>query len=173
MNRQSYIYFIIFGIIGIVLMIFTALFLLNSIKNHSNDLISQKKALIEFNERIKNSKEMKEIYQNRRIDLENIESVFIKKEKPIEFIEFLEQRAEEFLLQIKIHSISFENNETDKREILKLQMGLQGRFSDFFRFLETIENSAYLLEVCELNIKKTDKDLQEISAVLSVNVCIR
>lgn len=162
MIKKKYIYFAAFIIIGIIALIFVIFFSFEAIKKSSEDFISQKKALAEIEFKTENFADMEKIYQNYKTNLEKIDLLFIEKDTPIEFIEFLERNASNCLLSTNLSSLSFQKTDKDTEKIpwdfLNLQMGIEGTFPDFLKFLEKLENSPYLIEVSNLNIRKTQKE---------------
>lgn len=161
----------------ILLGIFSALlmssFLFTGIQDNSQDFIFQRKALAQIEANFENQKNLQKIYQNFESDLEKIETLFVKKDAPIEFIEFLEQKARRCSLSIEISSL-FTKEQEDKWEYLSLQMDLEGEPQQFLKFLDQIENSLYFIEIEKLNLKKAGRERQEaIDAFLIIKVPVK
>lgn len=171
MNKKPYIYFIVFITLGAIIMTFLVFFLFGVIKKSSEDFISQKKALGEIEFKTENSAELEKIHQDYKANLKKIELAFIEKDTPIEFIEFLEKNASNCFLSINISSLSFQKTDLDTGRIpwdfLNLQMGLEGTFPDFLKFLEKLENSPYLIEVSNLNIRKTQEEKESSAGIFA------
>ena len=175
MVKKIHIYF---TTAAIIFMVFMVLFLFGAIKKNSLDLLSQKKALSDLKVKTENSEQLEGIYQNYKLNLEKIDTLFVEKENPIEFIEFLEKTANNSNLSLEISSLSSQKIESDPSagsgqapwNSLNLQLNTQAQFPDFLKFLEKIENSPYLIEVSNLNIKKTTKESLGVLAILSIKV---
>lgn len=117
-----------------------------------------------------------EDFQRLKGDLEKINALFINKEFPIDLIKFWEKTAEEFSLKINISSPSFPSEQTEEWPLINFTINLVGSFNDFLKFLKKIENSPYLIEITNINIRRqTGKtsDLfseENISAALFLKV---
>ncbi len=148
----------------------TSCLLLREIQDNSKEFIFQRKEFARVEASFENQKEMRNAYQKHESGLKKIETFFVKKSAPVEFIEFLEQRAGDCSLSIEISSLSFKEPK-GKWEVLNLQMSLEGEQQNFLRFLEQIENSRYLIEIEKLNLKQAGRARQGIiEAFLTVEV---
>lgn len=164
-------YFIIFIIIANILTLCMVLSLLNSIEKDAQLLAIQKKELFRIEKRAENSEKLEKKYQDYNLELKKIDNLFAKKSTPIEFIEFLEQTAESCSLLIEISSLSFQEYKEPKKEepailypwdFFNIKINTEGDFNNSFVFLQKVENSPYLMEIENLNIRKQEKEKQDI-----------
>ena len=153
-KKKTIISLITFGILALVLIIFLIYFLFPEIKNNSEEFLLQKKKLILLAKEKENLEKMKDIYKNYQSDLDKIEKLLIDPEVPIEFISFLETTASTSDLQLEISSITKEVR-TDPLPSLSLQTLVTGSFPNFLEFLEKLETSPYLIEILDLNTKRS------------------
>ena len=159
---------------GIILAVFISFTLFTEIQSSSQNFILQRKALANLEANFENQKNLKNVFQDYKLNFEKIENFFIEPDAPIEFFEFLEARAEHCSLTIEISSLPAKESKEKKSKYLNLQMKMQGSQQNFMKFLEQIENSQYLIEVVSLNLKQADKENPEtISALLTIKTPIK
>jgi hypothetical protein len=88
--------------------------------------------------------------------------LFISSETPVNFIEFLENLAQDFNLSMKITPQSFEKQGNGLWTSMNLDINLIGSFSNLSKFIEKLEYSCfpearqekgYLIEVKNLRLK--------------------
>ena len=160
--------------IGIVLAVFACFTLLAEIQSSSQDFISQRKALANLEANFENQKNLENLFQDYELNFEKFENFFIEQDAPIEFFEFLEDKAKRCSLSIEISSFPNKESKEKKNKCLNLQMELQGNQRNFMKFLYQIENSEYFIEVVSLNLRKTSKENPDIiSAILTIKVPVR
>jgi len=160
-RKKIYLSLITFGIIFILLIFFIIYPLFSKIKGLSGDFTKERGKLILFEKEIENLKEMESLYKKYQPNLEKIDKLFINPEFPIEFIAFLEKNAKESQLVIEISPASKKEIKTDPWPSLFFQISLFGSFPNFLRFFERLENSSYLVEISNLNLKKlTEEEIQ-------------
>ena len=164
MKKFLFPLFIVFA--GIILAVFISVTLYAEIQSSSLDFILQRKALANLEANFENQKNLKNVFQDYKLNFEKIENFFIEPDAPIEFFEFLEARAEHCSLTIEISSLPTKESKEKKIEHLILQMKMQGNEQNFMKFLDQIENSDYLIEVVNLNLKKADKEGSETMTIL-------
>jgi hypothetical protein len=171
-KKKIYIFGAIFGIINLLLIILVIFPLVGDIEKSPKDLISQKGQLLSLEKKEINFTDLKKAYQTHQADFENIETFFIDSETPIEFISFLENIAQSSQGTIKISLASEKKEETNLGSTLAFNISLDSSFPNFLKFLEKLENSQYLIEILNLNIKKSGGESfsGNINAALSIRV---
>jgi hypothetical protein len=162
----------VFGVINLLLVIFVIFPLIRDIEKSPQDLISQKGQLLLLEKREENFKDLKEHYQSYQADLDEFETFFIDSETPIEFISFLENITQSSQGTIKISLASEKKEETELGSALAFNISLDSSFPNFLKFLEKLENSQYLIEILNLNIKKLGGESfsGNINAAFSIKV---
>jgi len=144
---------IVFFIISILFVLILVLNpLLKEIKNNSTDLISQEEKSVSLDEKIKNLEGLKAVYSQFEPNLEKIDALLVNSEMPIDFISFLEGIGKLNQGKIKISSVSCSKTEEDIWPSVCFQVSFAGATVNFFKFLEKIENSPYLVSIKNLNI---------------------
>lgn len=141
----------IFGaIIGILILVIIS-FILQGIQKSSQELISQKKELILFEQNEKNLENIRGQYNVHQQNLEKINNFFIDPALPIEFIRFLEKSAFDSQASINVSSAK---EIIEPEPAFSFNTSLAGSFSNFLKFIDKLENAPYLIEITNLNIKK-------------------
>lgn len=149
-NKKNYISLLIFTGSYLALIFLVISPLIRDIKENSQQLLLEEEARIIFSEEKENFKNFKEIYQEIEPNLEKTKEFFAGSE--IEFIYFLEETAVSNNVLIGISSVSSAGGEPWSS--LNFNLQASGSFSDFSRFIEKLENSSYLIEIHEVNIRR-------------------
>lgn len=168
LDKKKYISLILFVGISLILILFIILPLIKEIKESSQQILLEEEARLTFSEEIKNFQNFKTVYQKIKPDLEKAEDLFIIPEPPIEFINFLEETASNCNVLIKISSVASGKAEGDPWPSLDFRLQAFASFSDFSRFIEKLENSSYLIEIYDLNIKSSTE--RDVAASFSLKV---
>lgn len=154
-NKKILITSIIFGLIVFLLICFVVSPFLKGIKEDSEEIVALKKDLILSQNRVNNFENVKESYANMESSIERMDGLFINPNIPIDLIEFWEKIAKDSGVSIEISPVSLKKGETDPWDSMGFQLTLIGSFPDFLEFLEKIETSPHLIEIQNLNVKKT------------------
>ena len=178
-------YFIIVVIIANISAFCVILFLLNSIGKDAQLLSTQKKELFRIEKRAENSEKLEKKYQDYNLELKKIDNLFAEKSMLIEFIEFLEQTADSCSLTTEISALSFQGYKAPKKgepailypwDFFNIKISTQGDFNNSFIFLRKLENSPYLMEIENLDIRKQEikeKGTEQIIDFISANLSIK
>lgn len=161
LNKKIYISLSAFALIGIFLIFFLIVPFFKKIKKNSEELLLERKKTVLLAQEQESLKGLEGFYGVHESDLKRIESLFIKAETPVDFIDFLEQIAKQFDAKIDISAITKRTKEGDFWPSLSVQLSIKGSIDNFFKFLEKLENGPFLIEVTDLNIKRiTEKELR-------------
>ena len=173
-GKKNYISLILFIGIFLGLVLFVVFPLVKNIKESSQQLLLEEEARLTFSKEIENFQNFKEAYQAVEPDLKEVESSFIIPEPPIEFINFLEKTAADSNILLEISSVSPEKSEGKTWPSLDFNLQASGSFSNFSRFVERLENSLYLIEIYDLNMRKSSGASDESSTEnVSVNFSLK
>ncbi len=160
-KKKIYLYLIIFGAVSLFFLFLITPHFLGEIRENSESLIFLKNELIFLQREIKNLRESELIYQSYQANLAKIDKIFVDPEVPIEFIDFLEKNAQVSQQKIEISLIPKKKVKDEPWPGLLFQVSTFGSFPNFSKFLEKLENSPYLIEILNLNIKKlTEREIQ-------------
>lgn len=169
---------IFLNIIAIVLTLFVSVFFLFKPLFVQVQKLSQ---TIEQQQAIIKNPAFREQYQARIIKIEKdyqtiepklsiLKQSILEEKEAIRFIEILENTAQQTSLTQEIKIKSEENKQTDG---LILNLFLTGYFPDFLRFLETIENNQYLLQVQKIQIKALRDKEKQLTGQIQSNAEIK
>lgn len=154
MNQNNNLPLIILGIIVLLLIGFVIRPLFLDIKRTSENLVFQKGQLIDLENKSENIKKFQVAYASRQANLEKINQLFIDKEEPIGFIEFLEKEAKTARLSIEITPVTIKAVADDVWPSTNFSLTLSGSFPRFLQFLDRIESSPYLIDLSNLSLNK-------------------
>ena len=149
--RNSNVKIYISGAIVGIIVLGIIIFLLGEIKKSSQELISQKRELVSFEQKSENVESLYSKDKDYQKDLEKINNSFVDPALPIDFIKFLEQSAPAPQGSVKI---SLAKEAAEPGGSLFYAISFSGLSSDLLKFIEKVENGPYLVEVINLNIKK-------------------
>ena len=152
------------GILFLVVFVISPLF--RRIEKYSNELSLVESELIAMTERSKNLYAWKEEYPVLNPKIEELYSLFVDKEMPIDFVEFLEETALACNLDIEISLVSSVKSKQDEKPSMFLDLGfrlaLVGPFSGHLKFLEKLENAPYIIDIQEFSFSQlTRTDLMQ------------
>lgn len=168
-KRKTIITSLILGAIVSPLILFVINPIFGQIKIESRNLAVQKKELLELEVKIKNIHDFKANFKQYQPNLEKINQLFVNISEPIEFIEFLENEANDSRLSIEVAPPILRSGDKDSWPALDFSLNLKGSSLNFLRFLERLDSSQHLLETVNLIIRDNpDKD--GITAALLIKV---
>lgn len=156
-EKRIYLILIVWIIIFGFLFEFGLLPLTKQLKRVSEEFAFQKKALELFQLRVEDFRNFQENYSFYQPIFKKIENSFVNQEAPINFIKFLEEEAEKLKLSKEISPLNIPQRETDAWLPVGFSVSLGGRFSDCLKFLERVEQSSWLIEISQLNIKRVEE----------------
>jgi len=145
---------IILVIATLLLVVFVIRPIFWAIKQDSVNLISQRGALGDFENKSRNLKNFQASYDDYQTNLAKIDQLFVDQEEPIGFIEFLEGEAGNNHLTIDITPLTVKEIETDPWPSISFRLSLEGSFPNFLAFLGRVESSPYLITISSFNLKK-------------------
>jgi len=160
-RKKIYFWLIIFGGISLFFLVLVIPKFLGETRESSENFISLKNELASFRKEKESLSRLKVIYQNYQSNLAKIDEIFIDPEVPIEFINFLGKNAQLSQLKIEISLLPKREAEAETLPSLFFQVSTFGSFPNFLKFLEKLENAPYLIEVLDLNTRKsTEREIQ-------------
>jgi hypothetical protein len=144
--------FLIFSFLFIFFLIFPNLNQINKISKE----ISQTKIKFERIEKLqKEIEKFKKLSLEIRGNLSKLESSFVNREIPIDFVEFLENVAKGLEIQAQISILS------SSKDSISFQIKGVGVPENVFKFFEKIENCNYLIQIERMRISKlTEAELK-------------
>ncbi len=158
MIKNKNITLMILGIVAVLLAGFAIRPLFLNIKQNSKTLLIYKETLAQIEKKSENLRGFQLTYETHRADLKKMDQLFIDKEEPVEFIEFLEGEAARSKLTIDLTPVIFKAGEGEVWPSTSFRVELVGSFSNFLKFLDKIESSPYLITLSGLSLNKPAKN---------------
>lgn len=140
------------------------------INRGSENLIIQKKELLESEVKIENLHDFKANFKQYQPNLEKIDQLFISISEPVEFIEFLESEASNARLLATISPPALKGKNDDFWPSLEFALDIRGPSPNFLRFLDRLESAPYLIRTVNLSARKDPKIDNNIIAALSIRI---
>ncbi len=175
-KKKQYLYFLIFILIGIIIIFIINFYLFFEIKKASNELALDKNKLSSLESSVENGEELNNIYQNYKQRLEETKAVFASKDRPYEFTEFLKKTALASSISINSPLLSNSSQKSNQNtwDYFNVEVRANGEALKFLKFLEKLENSPYLIEVNSLNVQKLNLEAAaSVTANLSLKVYVK
>lgn len=170
--------FIILACVAFCLLVFFIWLYIGKIKQGSEDVFLAKSSLSLSEIQEREIEEFKINYENNKEDFQRIDEAIFDAKNPLDFIEFLENSADEENLGIVISPIS--PSQMSEFKTIAVQISVTGDFSGILRFINRLENGHYLISLENLIIKeaaspKTGRVSATgmIQANLTVNVLVK
>ena len=127
--------------------------LLKEIEKESTEILSQRAAFAALETKTDNLEKFKLFAEKNKLDLENVEAMFLDPEMLVDFINFLEKVARDCQVSFKVSSLT---KQTDKEiwPAFLVQLSSLSSFSNFSRFLDKLGSNNYLIETQSLNVRR-------------------
>ena len=136
----------------VVLIVFLIIPIFLEIEKYSGEIIIEKGKLIDLEAKVESLENFKIIKSQIEPNLEKAKSLFVNKDLPLNFINFLEKTSLDCQLSLNISSSPPDVLQNKSWSFFVFQIRSSGTFPNFLKFLEKLENSNYLIEVQSLGI---------------------
>ncbi len=146
----SLIFFLIFLFLGV----FVIPSLTGSLKRDAELFISLKKTTSLLDKQIADFKQFEDRRSFYSSKLSEVKDSFITPDVPIEFLEFLEKKADRLDLSIKISPINIVVPDKDLWPSLGFQVLVTGSSPRCLRYLEEVQASRWLLSIRDVEIQR-------------------
>jgi len=98
--------------------------------------------------------EFREFYKSQNANLSSLDSSFVDQQKPIDFIDFLENAAKDSQVALDISPGAAQAQKKDLWPSANFQLSLTGSFPSIVRFIKTIESSHYLVRISDATVSQ-------------------
>jgi len=174
MIRNKNIPLIVLGIIAALLAGFAIRPLFLGIRQNSETFIAQRGILAELEKKSENLKRFQSTYEIYRANLKKIDQLFVDKEEPVVFIEFLEKEAARSKLTIDLTPLTVKGEGEGVWPSTSFQVSMVGSFPNFLQFLDKIESSPHLIALSDFSLNKSAKNTNgDIAISFQMKVYIR
>ena len=145
---------LILGLIDIGLIVFIIFFPAKIVIKDINELSSLRKTLFSLEEQEDNFDNLNKSYRINLETIKGIDNVFINSEEPVDLLTFIEDLSEELELSTKITPTVPQESKSDIWPSMIFRLSCKGGPEKLIAFLEKLENSRYLMEMTDINLKK-------------------
>jgi len=146
---------LILGLIDIGLIVFIIFFPAKIVIKNINEFSSLRKTLFSLEEQEDNFDNLNKSYQINLETIKGIDNAFVNSEEPVDLLTFVEDLSEELELSTKITPTVSQESESDIWPSMIFRLSCKGESKKLMAFLEKLENSKYLMEMTDINLKKT------------------
>jgi|SRR3989344_3099377 len=161
-SPKNTIYFIIAMFIPFFLgLIFFMIYpIFQSVRNHSEEFVAIQKKILLIDQQNKEVVDFKKKYDTYKASLENLQTLFVNSQNPVDFIEFIEKTAkEEGISDLNTTIVSNPVTSKTAQAVLTFRVSFTANFSNIVRFVEKMEKGNYLARVRQLGIKQSKDGL--------------
>ncbi len=139
----------------LILIIFLAITPLSSqLKEDSGNLATKKSTLIFLENQIKALNDFQNSGSQYQDKINKLDTSFVSKEAPVDFIEFLEKQAKKQNLKITLSSTALKTSQKEALLAVGFRAVLIGDFPDALIFLQKMEKSPWLVKVEQVSINR-------------------
>jgi len=148
--------------IGIIWVLIVPAFL--GITANSQNFLDQKKELVTIKTEMASFKDFDTNYQEYNTQIDKMEkmiteNVLIEKTLALDLIEWLEEKAGQGKVTIKVVPIKVEPTVSQSFNIATFRLNIAGNFSDCLNFISKVENSHWLSEIENTVIVRRDSGI--------------
>ncbi|MBI4359006.1 MAG: hypothetical protein HY577_00220 [Candidatus Nealsonbacteria bacterium] len=154
MTKKKYSLNLVFGLIDLALVLLIIFLPLRLIQRGTKTLVALRQTQFSFQRQEENFLKLNKDYRTNASEIKAIDTIFINPEAPVDFLAFLEEASQAEDLSLKVNPSLPQKSKKDVWASMVLQISAQGRPERFLRFLEKLENSPYLAEIYDFNLKK-------------------
>ncbi len=166
---KKYLLNIIVGFANLILVI-AVIFAIKAVVKDSQELLSLRRTLFSLEKQEQDFVDLTRDYQENSEEIAIIEDSFSEIGAPVEFLNFLEETARATGLEIKTELYANPKTKTDIWGSIIIQLRSRGKSDKIIRFLDKIENNAYMAEIIEFTAKQS-KDF--IEGTFSIRVYVK
>ncbi len=144
-------------LIAVISMSLGVFYLVSDIKSNTGSLLQQRREIASVRANKEKVSRIKRKYSKELPEILKMRQMFVSKENPVPFIDFLEKLANEEGILFEIKS-SFQ----DKEGNLVFNVSAISPYANLYRFLTKLEKGPYFVKVENLNIKRiSQKDIEK------------
>ena len=161
-QNNTYILSAVLVLAALSIVVFLVQPTLRDIKKSSREIVSNKNELASLSMQDSSLYNFRNNVKTYEASFKKINQVLLNPENPIDFIEFLEKTALDSQIQIDITlvpPVKKEDSSTPLSSIFKI--ATNGDFLDTLLFSEKIEQGPYLIQIKDLDIKKSAQGFNE------------
>lgn len=132
--------------------------LLKRIQINAENLDLQKVSLAVLAERSGKLEFLQKNSDNLKKNNQFVQGAFIDSSAPVQFMEFLEKQAQDHHLSLAASLFNLSETKNDLWPAIGVRLKIEGRLADCLRFMETIENSHWVIAVTRFDLQKIKEE---------------
>ncbi len=144
-------------VLFIVLAVFAVRPLFRSIKNASERMALEKAIFSALKIQTASLDNFQKDYSANQPILTQTKEGFVDFKAPVDFIEFLEEQAFQDNVYLDVLPLVSFSQQGDPWQVLNFQIIIAGSFVECRRFLETLENGTFLIDIFQFSIERINQ----------------
>ncbi|PIU16327.1 hypothetical protein COT20_00675 [bacterium (Candidatus Gribaldobacteria) CG08_land_8_20_14_0_20_39_15] len=128
--------------------------LVKRIQINANNLDIQKNSLAIAEERNGKLEVLQKNIDNLKKNSQFVQNAFIDSSAPVQFMEFLEKQAQNHRLGLAASLFNLSDTKNDLWLAIGVRLEIEGQLADCLRFMETIENSHWVVAITRFDLQK-------------------
>ncbi len=163
--------FIASGIFAVSLLLFFAFLLLplvRGVRSDSAKVLAARSQLAKVSLYEEQIQKFEGISQSQKENVDSIHNLFLDTETPIAFLEFLEKRAENSRVSLKITPVESQRKEEDVWDSIDFELAGRGLYPNVLSFVRQVENGPYLFEFKNGTLQRLATGEVDFSLLLKV-----
>lgn len=153
-KKKIYLLVLIVCLIDVLLFVLVLLPLVRKIQGNANNLNTQKNNLAVLAEMSDSLDNFQKSVDNLKNYSQLVQGAFIEPSAPVKFIEFLEEQAENYHLQLITSPFDIPAVKGDLWSAIGVRVNVEGQLADCLRFVEMLENSQWVITITNFNLQK-------------------
>jgi len=157
-KRKTFIVFFAVAAINVLLFGLVSYAVLGRIIVNSKQFVSQEQAFAQAKIDAKSIQQFQKLQVSKEQEFKRFKAVFIDFTTPISFLEFIENLAQSFQLELQISPDNPKKIKEDPWRSLNFSLATAGSYNSVLGFVEKLELAPYVLEVVSLHITQAAQE---------------
>ena len=157
-KRKTFIVFFAVVAVNLLFLGLVSYSVLGRIIINSGQFVSQERAFAQAEIDVENIQRFQKFQALKEQEFKRFEAVFLDPNTPISFLEFIENLAQGFHLELKISPDNPKKIKEDPWRSLNFTLATTGSYSNVVAFVEKLELAPYALEVVSLRIARATQE---------------
>lgn len=157
-KRKTFLVFFAAVAINLLLFGLVSYAVLGRIIGNSRQFVSQEQAFVQAEIDAESIQKFQKLKVSKKQELERFDRLFLDFTTPISFLEFIENLAQGFQLELKISPDNPKKDKEDPWRSLNFTLATTGSYSNVASFVEKLELAPYMLEVVSLRIAQATQE---------------
>ncbi|MCH8986587.1 hypothetical protein IIA94_00225 [Patescibacteria group bacterium] len=170
-KRKTFIVFFAVVAVNLLFLGLVSYSVLGRIIINSGQFVSQERAFAQAEVDTENIQRFQKFQAIKEQEFKRFEAVFLDPNTPISFLEFIENLAQGFQLELQVSPGNPEKIQGDPWRSLNFTLAIAGSYGSVAGFVEKLELAPYVLEVVSLRITQATQEADgNVQATLVLKV---